>query len=92
MRRIILRTADHRLVKAFRSPMIDLFIAGPARSAPDVVIWGSRVFTFSTMDDESCTFSEAFTFALAEGQTCDALTDEEMAAIPSVSPEVIFNG
>lgn len=87
MRKIILRTADHHLVAAFECVMIDIFINGPKKSPPDVVFWGSRVFQFSTMDDDMVTYTEAFAFALIEGATAHHLPAEAMVKIPSVDPK-----
>lgn len=83
---VVLRTAHHELVAAFECHMVELFIAGPGRSAPDVVFYGSRVFVFTTMSSEYVTYSEAFSFSLVEGATARHLPPDELDGIPPVEP------
>lgn len=88
MRNVVLRTATHHLVMAFRCPLVDCFMAGPAEAAPDAVTWGTRTFVFSTMDEDNIIYSEGFVFALIEGVTANQLPPEEMAKIDALSPVV----
>lgn len=63
MRKVQLQTSDGRMVTEGLIPPF-LPPAGAARGEPDVIVWGSRFFTFAVNTPAHAVYREAFMVAL----------------------------